>query len=118
MTKERDFWNRKLDELKDSRSLKSEVQLSGIVGLSQAMLGHVRAGRRPLPLSAKAKRLDSLGYVFTRNIMLRLMPEEVAKDIMQFDNNRLLPESTEDDPNAGKEPPVISDDDWSPTKSS
>lgn len=107
MNDERDYWNRQLDSLKESSSLSSEVELSLVIGLSPAMLAHVRSGRRPLPFPAKAKLLDRLGYILTRDLMLRLLPDDAARTVIEIDNARLKPTVDEASANVGKELPPL-----------
>lgn len=104
------YWNRRLNDLKERFGLESEVELSSAVGISPAMLGHVRSGRRSLPVPARARLLDKLGYVLTRDLLLRLLPNDVSQTIADIDNKRLLPPGG-DEPNAGLElPPSETDE--------
>jgi transcriptional regulator with XRE-family HTH domain len=71
-----EWWIQKIEALKRQSGL-SDVALAKRLDISPAMLAHVRAGRRSLPLQARMRLLDALGYVITRDLLLRLLPEEV-----------------------------------------
>lgn len=107
MSNEYDYWNRQLDNLKRSSQLSTEVELSLLIGLSPAMLAHVRTGRRPLPFPAKAKLLDRLGYILTRDLMLRLLPDDAARTVIDIDNARLKRKVDEAGENTGRELPPL-----------
>lgn len=83
-----DEWLARLDQLKERFGMESEVVLATSVGISPAMLGHVRAGRRPLPLSARIRLVDKLGYEFTREWFLAILPSEARAVFTELDNER------------------------------
>jgi hypothetical protein len=81
-------WMDNLDRLKARLKLDSDVALSYAVGVSPAMLAHVRAGRRPLPLPARLRLLDKLGYKFTRERIISLLPEDAQAAIEEIENRK------------------------------
>lgn len=95
-----------MDELKAKLEL-TDVALSRRVEISPAMLAHVRAGRRPLPPASRIRLLDALGYVMTRDLLLRLLPAELRSAIESVDNRRaeFLGVPADSDPNVGREMP-------------
>jgi hypothetical protein len=86
--KRNEEWLRRLDRLKNRLGIDSDVVLASTVGISPAMLAHVRAGRRPLPLPARIRLLDKLGYAFTRDKLLEILPNEARAVITEIDNRR------------------------------
>jgi hypothetical protein len=81
-------WLGRLDQLKKRFGINSDVVLASTVGISPAMLAHVRAGRRPLPLPARIRLLDKLGYAFTRDKLLEILPNEARAVLTEIDNRR------------------------------
>ncbi len=81
-------WLARLDQLKIRLGIDSDVVLASTVGISPAMLAHVRAGRRPLPLPARVRLLDKLGYAFTRDKLLEILPNEARAVLTEIDNRR------------------------------
>ena len=71
-----EWWIQKIAVLKRQSGL-SDVALAKRLDISPAMLAHIRVARRALPLQARLRLLDALGYVITRSLLLRLLPEEV-----------------------------------------
>jgi len=78
-------WLDRLDLLKRRLSRDTEVNLASQVGISPAMLGHVRAGRRPLPLNARIRLLDKLGIEITRDWLVRILPLEARRVFEEID---------------------------------
>ena len=85
-----DWWVKHIDVFK-RRSRLSDVALAKRLDISPAMLAHVRVGRRTLPLQARLRLLDAIGYVITRDILIRILPEEVRSAVE--DTNAALTES-------------------------
>lgn len=96
-----DWWIAKIDGFKRQSRL-SDVALARRLDLSPAMLAHVRVGRRALPLQARLRLLDALGYVITRDLLLRVLPDEVRSAVI--DTNAALTESLR--PHGGEDPNV------------
>jgi hypothetical protein len=101
-----EWWIEKIEGLKRDSRL-SDVTLARRLDISPAMLAHVRMGRRALPLHARLRLLDALGYVITRDILLRVLPDEVRTAIV--DTNAALTEAAYAEKgaeaNAGLDPP-------------
>lgn len=101
-----EWWIDKLDRLKRESGL-SDVALAKRLDISPAMLAHVRVGRRALPLQSRIRLLDAVGYVITRDVFLRLVPEEVRAALVAA--NAEVTEAhyaaAETDPNANLELP-------------
>jgi len=100
------WWVARLDALKDRHRL-TDVALSRRIGISPAMLAHVRAGRNKLPPASKVRLLDALGYVLTRDVLLSVLPAELKSALLEVDHNHAqhLWAQPEPDPNAGLESP-------------
>lgn len=101
-----EWWIQRVDALKRQSRL-SDVALAKRLDISPAMLAHVRSGRRALPLQGRLRLLDALGYVVTRDLFLRILPEDVRSAVV--DTNAALTEAHyapgESDPNAGLDLP-------------
>lgn len=82
-------WSQQLDRLKERLSL-SETALAASIGLSKSMLSQCRAGARPLPLHAKFRLLDKLGYALTRDLMLAALTDDSRDAVVEADNRRAL----------------------------
>jgi hypothetical protein len=101
-----DWWIRQIEEYKQKSRL-SDVAVSKRLDISPAMLAHVRMGRRSLPMQGRLRLLDALGYVVTRDLLLRILPEDMRNAIV--DTNAALTDehltSDGSEPNAGLELP-------------
>jgi transcriptional regulator with XRE-family HTH domain len=82
-------WFQLLDSLKERMSL-TETALAASVGLSRSMLSQCRGGGRPLPLHAKFRLLDKLGYTLTRDLMLAALSDESRDAVLEADNGRAM----------------------------
>ena len=71
-----EWWIQKIESIKRQRRF-SDVALAKRLDISPAMLAHVRSGRRAIPLHARIRLLHALGYVVTRDLMVRVMPPAV-----------------------------------------
>lgn len=85
-----EWWIQKIERYKQQSKL-SDVALAKRLDISPAMLAHVRVGRRVLPIQARLRLLDALGYVITRDLLLRVLPEEVRAAII--DTNAAMTEA-------------------------
>ena len=101
-----DWWVRRIEEYK-GRARLSDVALAKRLDISPAMLAHVRMGRRALPLQGRLRLLDALGYVLTRELVLRVLGQEVREAFIA--TNAALTEAyyaqDQGEPNAGLELP-------------
>ena len=101
-----DWWIQQLDRFRRESQL-SDVAVAKRLDISPAMLAHVRTGRRLLPLQARIRLLDALGYVITRKLLLRVVPEEVRQALVAA-NAALIEANLAEgaaDPNADLEMP-------------
>ena len=69
-----EFWNRRLNELKERCTPPTDVELSFLIRLSPAMISQIRTGRRDPPFDLKIKILEDLGYVFDHDLLIRMLP--------------------------------------------
>ena len=97
-----DWWLEKIEELKRQMQL-SDVALSRRLEISPAMLTHFRMGRRQLPLHARICLLDTLGYAITRDILLRILPEEARSAAIAADNRRAQKKGGSEEPDSNTE---------------
>jgi hypothetical protein len=101
-----EWWTDKIGVLKLQTGI-SDVTLARRLDISPAMLAHVRGGRRSLPLQARLRLLDALGYVITRDLFLHILPEEVRAATIA--TNATLTEAhysaNQADPNIGMDLP-------------
>lgn len=66
----------------------SDTSLAAQIGLSKSMLSQCRSGARPLPLAARYRLLDKLGYALTRDLILAALGDEPREAITEADNKR------------------------------
>ena len=101
-----DWWIQKIESFKQLSRL-TDVTVAKRLDISPAMLAHVRSGRRALPLQARMRLLDALGYVITRDLLLRILPGEIRSAVI--DTNAAVTEAHYDsrnaEPNAGLDLP-------------
>nr|WP_314899651.1 hypothetical protein [uncultured Deefgea sp.] len=85
-----DFWNARLDELKNKFSLRSELELAILLKMHPAALGHIRSNlRAPSPASA-IRILDKSGYALTRDLLLKLLPSRFQSTVSKMERGRGL----------------------------
>lgn len=77
-----------LDLVKRHFDLPNDFQLSKRIGIDDGNLSKIRSGERPLSPIAKLKCYDVLGYVWAREAMLFLFPEDTASKVRESDNAR------------------------------
>lgn len=101
-----DWWIHRIEGLKKESEV-SDVGLAKRLDISPAMLAHVRMGRRALPLHARIRLLDALGYVITSDMLLRILPEQVRSALVETNalSPGVHPEAGEPDPNSALEIP-------------
>lgn len=80
---ELEFWNARLNEVRSGCTPETDVQLSFIIRVSPAMISQIRTGRREVPFDLKVKLLESLGYVFDHDLLIRLLPWEHRRVILE-----------------------------------
>lgn len=73
-------WPKLINETLERRGL-SVRALAVELGISDVFLGAVRKGAQPASPMLKFKLLDMLGYDMTRDVLLKLLPDEVANSI-------------------------------------
>ena len=106
---ELEFWNARLNELRNGCDPQTDVQLSFAIRISPAMISQIRTGRRDPPFELKIKILEELGYIFDHDLLIRMLPSDHRKAIiatMRKTRNQasVVPVSL----NVGKELPPIS----------
>jgi hypothetical protein len=83
-----DDWNQRLNQIKQLHQCKTEVQLSNLIGVSQAMLAHVRTARRPLPISSKFKVLSLLNVEFDLDALLTCLSDSDRQTFIALRDKR------------------------------
>jgi transcriptional regulator with XRE-family HTH domain len=84
------FWNARLDELKLKFSLRSELELAILLKMHPAALGHIRSNLRPPSTATAIRILDKSGYVLTRNLFLKLLPNKLQSTVSKAERDRGL----------------------------
>lgn len=106
-----EFWNRRLDEVREKCTAKTDVELSFHIKISPAMISQIRTGKRDIPFDLKIKILDELEYVFDHDLLIRLLPpdkQNVLCSSMLRRNSSSISEIQSE--NAGKEVPPLAYD--------
>lgn len=85
------FWNERLDHLKQHLDLRTEFELSIVLKIHPATLGHIRSQLRPPSVANAIKILDKNGYVLTRDLFIRVLPQATQAAISHADRRRSLP---------------------------
>jgi len=86
-----------LDDLKERRDL-SDAELADIVGLpNRQYLSKIRRGEKDIPTEVKLQVWNLLGYAWTRDAALALLPERFRERLKVADNKRNRPKIKEDD---------------------
>ncbi len=80
-------WPEIIEKLLEERQL-SLRGLAASLDLSHVYLSAVRKGTQPASPMLKFKLLDMLGYDMTRDVLLKLLPDEVANSIHKKDIER------------------------------
>lgn len=84
------FWNERLDYLKQQLELRSEFELAIVLKIHPATLGHIRSQLRPPSVANAVKILDKSGYVLTRDLFIRVLPQATQAAISRADRRRAL----------------------------
>lgn len=80
-----DFFLERLKELQVEREL-NDSKTAILLGISRQFLSSVKLGDRPMPAMVRFNLLDFLGYTWTRDNLLLLLPDDVAELIRAKDN--------------------------------
>lgn len=81
-------------ELKASRG-QNDAQMARTLGFSRQYISDVKVGKVHPSLSLIFKVCDAQGYVWTRDRLLGLLPDEIAEKIRESDNKRSMPDDQE-----------------------
>lgn len=82
------WWTGRLDALK-AHTQWSDARVARRLQISPAQLSHVRTGHRPLPMPARVRLLHALGYVYTQDLFLTIMPAEFRDAVRAWDARRI-----------------------------
>lgn len=93
---EKNFWNKALDDLRERMGLESDAELARFLTMSRQMIHQIRAGDRKPPAKVIFMILDKAGYAVTRDMLLALLPDEIAEGLKERDNNRTKKKVTND----------------------
>ena len=88
-----DFFLERLKDLQLAREI-NDSQAAKLLGISRQFLSSVKLGDRPMPTMLRFAILDLLGYAWTRDNLITLLPDDVADLIRAKD--RLQTEVTLD----------------------
>ncbi len=69
-----------IDSLKERFNLATDKEAAELLCVDPKQLNHWRTGFRPMPLAAKIRAADKLGYAWARDAMLFLAPDLIEKD--------------------------------------
>lgn len=94
---EKNYWNKALDDLKERMSIESDAELARFLLMSRQMIHQIRAGERKPPAKVVFTILDKAGYAATRDMLLALLPDDLAEGIRERDNKRLTTKVSKQD---------------------
>jgi transcriptional regulator with XRE-family HTH domain len=80
-------WDKLVEKYQKDSEL-TDAQVAIDIGLSPQHFSNFKAGRRELTSGAKYNLINRLGYEFTRDIALALLPEAAQKKIKAVDKDR------------------------------
>lgn len=80
-----------LDVLLRGFGIKNDAQLAAWLEIDKSLLYAVRAGKRRLGLVPRLRVLDHIGFLKARSILESILPENLAKVLVEF-NNQLVAE--------------------------
>ena len=86
--KNRSFWLKALNSLKEKLDLDEDYQVSSILCIHPTELSKFKNSDHELSSSAKYALLDKLGYLITRNSMFYVLPTKLREKLIKFDNER------------------------------
>lgn len=105
---ELEFWNARLNDMRSRCDPQTDVQLSFAIRISPAMISQIRSGRREPPFDLKVKLLEALGYVLDHDLLIRLLPMDHRRIVMDAMRRSTDPElSKPQSHNHGKELPPL-----------
>lgn len=90
------FFAERLKDLQEARGI-NDSQTAKLLGISRQFLSSVKQGERPMPPMVKFKILDFLGYTWTRENLLRILPDDIATALKAKDNERIRPKDDQED---------------------
>lgn len=76
-----------LIRLRDARQM-SDAELARDLGIKSSFLSLMLSGARPVSFKVRVKVWARMGYDFSRNNVLWLLPEDAAKEIVEADIQR------------------------------
>lgn len=84
--KDNQYWNSRIDDLKERFKLNTDVKTARLLSVSPTMLANVRSGHTPIPIGLKFTILDKLGYLWTRERLLLLVPPDIRERVVRANN--------------------------------
>ncbi|MEQ1595814.1 MAG: hypothetical protein ABL985_12020 [Casimicrobium sp.] len=78
-----------LNQVREKFQLKNNTQLASFCGLDGGLVRGVMQSKRSLGPLAKLRVADRLGYVWARDALLNLFPEDIAVKARSADNQRV-----------------------------
>lgn len=84
------FWNARLDQIRQRFELRSELELSITLRMHPASVAHIRSGLRAPSVANAIRILDKSGYVLTRDLFVRVLPQQARVAIAKADRRRAL----------------------------
>jgi hypothetical protein len=81
-----------LDTLLKGFGISNDAQLAAWLGIDKSLIYFVRAGKRRLGIIPRLRILDHIGFLKARSILESILPENLAKVLVEF-NNQLVAEN-------------------------
>ena len=79
------FFTEQIKALQKSRQL-NDSQTAKLLGVNRQFFHKFTHGKKPIPIRIKFRILDFSGYAWTRDNILKLLPDEVAQAIVARDD--------------------------------
>lgn len=81
-----------LDTLLKGFAISNDAQLAAWLGIDKSLIYSVRAGKRRIGIIPRLRILDHIGFLKARSILESILPENLAKVLVEF-NNQLVAEN-------------------------
>jgi len=89
-------WEKMIELAKKKAHVTSDAEIARILGIGRAAISEWRNGRNDLGMLTKLRLLDLLAYQGARDMLLALLPDDKAKEIIELNNEITKRSNTND----------------------